>query len=51
MPLTLEADGVNVVKWWVEDASYAIHANMRSHTGGAMSLGNYKAETQYQKLN
>ena len=38
MPLTLEADGTNVIKWWA-DASYAVHPDMRSHTGGAMSLG------------
>jgi len=38
MPLTLEADSTNVIKWWV-DAAYAIHADMRSHTGGAMSMG------------
>jgi hypothetical protein len=38
MPLTLEADKLNVLKWWV-DASYAVHPDMRSHTGGAMSLG------------
>ena len=38
MPLTLEADELYVLKWWV-DASYAVHPDMRSHTGGAMSLG------------
>jgi hypothetical protein len=36
--LTLEADNLSVVKWWV-DASYAVHADMRSHTGATMSLG------------
>jgi hypothetical protein len=29
---------VQAVKWWV-DASFAVHADMKSHTGGAMSLG------------
>jgi hypothetical protein len=38
MSLTLEASNMNVVKWWV-DASFAVHPDMKSHTGGAMSLG------------
>ena len=38
MPLTLEADECNVVKWWV-GASFAVHPDMRSHTGGVMMLG------------
>ena len=37
MPLTLRADGSNIVKWWV-DGSYAVHPDMRSQTGGTMSL-------------
>ena len=36
--LTLESDSVNIVKWWV-DGSFAAHPDMRSHTGGTMSLG------------
>jgi hypothetical protein len=36
--LTLEADDVHVVKWWV-DASYGVHHNMKSHTGATMSMG------------
>ena len=50
--LTLEADNLSVVKWWV-DASYAVHADMRSHTGATMSLGKgaiYGTSTR-QKLN
>jgi len=50
--LTLEADSLQVIKWWV-DASFAVHADMRSHTGGAMSLGKgaiYSSSTR-QKLN
>ena len=38
MPLSLGADNMNIVKWWV-DASFAVHPDMRSHTGGAMTLG------------
>jgi hypothetical protein len=38
MPLILQADNMNVMKWWV-DASFAVHADMKSHTGGVMSLG------------
>jgi hypothetical protein len=36
--LTLEAgDGVDI-KWWV-DASFAVHPDMKSHTGATVSLG------------
>jgi hypothetical protein len=52
MPLTLEADNMHVVKWWV-DASFAVHPDMKSHTGGVMSLGKgavYGTSTR-QKLN
>jgi hypothetical protein len=38
MPLTLEADETNIIKWWA-DAAYAVHPDMRSHTGGAMTMG------------
>jgi hypothetical protein len=38
MPLTLEADDMNVIKWWA-DASFAVHQDMKSHTGGMMTLG------------
>ena len=38
MPLTLRADGTNIVKLWV-DRSYAVHPDIRSQTGGTMSLG------------
>ena len=38
LPLILQADGVNVIKWWV-DASYAAHENMEGHTVGTMSMG------------
>jgi hypothetical protein len=52
MPLTLEAHSIQLVKWWV-DGSFAVHADMRSHTGGTMTLGKgsiYSTSTR-QKLN
>jgi hypothetical protein len=36
--LTLEADGEGMIRWWI-DASFAVHRDMKSHTGIAMSLG------------
>jgi hypothetical protein len=36
--LTLEADTSEIITWYV-DASFAVHGDMRSHTGGVMSLG------------
>ena len=38
MPLTLEADNLQPVKWWI-DGAFATHCDMRSRTGGALSLG------------
>ena len=38
MQLTLETDNVNIILWWA-DASFAVHPDMMSHTGGAMTLG------------
>ena len=40
------------VKWWV-DASYAVHPNMRSHTGLVMSLGEgcVQGSSSKQKIN
>ena len=35
---TLGADSLNKLRTWV-DASYAVHPDMKSHTGGIMSLG------------
>jgi hypothetical protein len=49
--LTLEANDLQVIKWWV-DASFAVHPDMKSHTGAAMSLGKgsiYSVSTR-QKL-
>jgi hypothetical protein len=36
--LTLSAAGLHNVRWWV-DAACAVHRDMKSHAGGAMSLG------------
>jgi hypothetical protein len=50
--LTLEADNLHIVKWWV-DASFAVHPDMKSHTGATMSMGEgsvYSSSTR-QKLN
>ncbi|KAI2499082.1 Reverse transcriptase (RNA-dependent DNA polymerase) [Fragilaria crotonensis] len=38
MPLTLEAEDMCVIKWWV-DSSFAVHPDMKGHTGGMMTLG------------
>ena len=38
MPLTLEADNLQLVKWWI-DGAFATHQNMCLHTSGALSLG------------
>ena len=38
MKLTLSADNLSVVKWWV-DASHAMHDDCKSHTGASMLLG------------
>ena len=36
--LILRSDDTNIVKWWT-DASYGVHEDMKSHTGGVMTLG------------
>ena len=51
-PLTLEADDLHLIHWWI-DGTFATHCDMCSHTGGAMSLGKgiiYGTSTR-QKLN
>jgi hypothetical protein len=50
--LTLSAASLHNVRWWV-DASYAVHFDMKSHTGGALSLGKgvIYGTSKGQKLN
>jgi hypothetical protein len=52
LPLTLEASNLNTIKWWV-DGAFAVHPDMRSHTGVVMSLGQgaVYASSIKQKLN
>ena len=52
LPLILEIDNLNVIKWWV-DASYAVHPDCKSHTGVMMSLGKgaISSMSRKQKLN
>jgi hypothetical protein len=38
MPMILSANGIGILKWWV-DASFAVHHSMRGHSGGGLSLG------------
>lgn len=38
LKLTLESDGSGIIRWWV-DASYAVHPDMKGHTGGTMTMG------------
>jgi hypothetical protein len=52
LPLRLEADCLIIAKWWV-DASFAVHPDMKSHTGGILSFGKggiYGTSTR-QKIN
>jgi hypothetical protein len=50
--LTLCADESHEVKWWI-DAAFAVHPDMRSHTGAVMTLGEGAAQSKStkQKIN
>jgi hypothetical protein len=50
--LVLKADDLHVIKWYV-DASFAVHADFKSHTGAAMTYGSGAPITmsRKQKLN
>ena len=36
--LTLRANNDGIIRWWI-DASYAVHEDMKGHTGATLSLG------------
>ena len=38
MPLVLSADDSGQIRWWI-DASFAVHSDMKSHTGATLSMG------------
>jgi hypothetical protein len=38
LPLILGADGLGVLSWYV-DASFAVHPDLRGHTGGTLTMG------------
>ena len=38
LPFILGADGTGILNWYV-NASFAVHANMRGHTGGVLTMG------------
>ena len=38
LPLILSSKGTGILKWWV-DGSFAVHPNMRGHTGVGLSMG------------
>ena len=38
IPLTLEINNSGILYWWV-DASFAVHPDMKSHSGATVSLG------------
>ena len=52
MPRIIQATDLTVLQTWV-DASYAVHGDMRSHTGACMSMGRgvFNVKSSKQKLN
>ena len=52
VPLILSIDKSGNIKWYI-DAAFAVHKDMRSHTGGIMNMGTGGAYVQSikQKLN
>ncbi len=50
--LTLSASNLHVIKWYV-DASFAVHPDFKSHTGGMMTMGSgaIHSTSKKQKLN
>jgi hypothetical protein len=52
LKLTLGVDSMNVVKWWA-DSAFAVHPDMKSHSGllGSLGRGAIFARSVTQKLN
>lgn len=52
LSLTIDASNLENPTWWA-DASYAVHTDAKSHTGGVMTLGKgvVQAMSKKQKLN
>jgi hypothetical protein len=52
MPRLIGTDNMQIMQTWV-DASYAVHRDMRGHTGGVISLGHgvIHSKSSKQKLN
>ena len=50
LPLILSIDKSANIKWYV-DASFEVHKDMRSHTGGFMTMGTGRAYVQSSKQN
>ena len=50
--LILSADDLHIIKWFV-DASFAVHPDFKSHTGGSMTYGTGMpiTKSRKQKLN
>jgi hypothetical protein len=50
--LRIKADSIHIIKWYV-DASFAVHPDFKSHTGGYMTMGEgtIQAISRKQKLN
>ena len=46
--LTLEATNLSIAQWWA-DAAFAVHPDMKSHTGGTMILGKGAIQSISQK--
>ena len=50
LPLTIGWDGTGNMYWYV-DASFGVHHDMRSHTGGVMTFGRGAAPWVFQTAN
>ena len=52
LPLTLEADGTMIIKWWIY-VTYGMHEDCQGHTGGTIRLEkrHLYSTSSKQKLN